>query len=647
MSSKALQENNAIILFGHPVAGSEKVSDEVSSLGLKLLRAAPSDMKWVCAPDIIQPRYSIFKSILPAFMRASIDGAGLSKSDDFLVTYEMFQNSIIPFSPPPLVMAWSTAPALEVLEQIRAKIGTMVTETVSGGKTAFLFKADIWGDYVRAREFKINVIAQAPYGSVNVTALMAARMIAVVLTALTHCIRYPAFADKEHETQFKLGSFRDGDAIDEIEDDDVLKAAVEDSQRTAFAAPMSYSDLEKTTDVPCWVISYKNLPKAITSVDITENFDQLPKDDGIYVPYVPQLSQQDPQAFPEFLRTFVVQSFGEDVESAISNCDEVARQWGLISKTEFGDEAAHYVTAVKMALQGQARPLPLIRQGRYVGAAILGAGFTIYMNGRWYRPVGSQDLQTAIQSSNSHSLALLEIAKMLGNPDARTAAVSAKSMLELRNIITGAFTKPENHDSILRLGGHLTFRESTRWSINPTTISFALKTIRDPSFSLVTADSHKFPIHHSMLLSSDTTAIVWSCFGSYAPSFRVPGGKEFPLEKDMEVTVENAKTGSSRVQKIVRVACRNKVLPEAIKDLREMADKRTIMNPIVQARIKQSQQNMDRFFTGDDGRAVLASLREFCNVSSTTSSSSNKRNIGDADEDKANKKRKVFDLSGW
>jgi len=96
-----MQNSSGIILYGGELGLQMKASADLESLGLKLIKLAPSDVRYTVSNDAIQYRYRLYAGHLPAFMKA-MDGQKTSLLYEFhSITGE---DSLLEFfSPPPVL----------------------------------------------------------------------------------------------------------------------------------------------------------------------------------------------------------------------------------------------------------------------------------------------------------------------------------------------------------------------------------------------------------------------------------------------------------------------------------------------------------------------------------------------------------------
>jgi hypothetical protein len=626
MASSTLKDSPAVVILSAPNPGGPKItiSEEIKRLGLNHLRTSVSALYKVALPDVIQPGYSTFKSCLPYFCAKSVypDRFVNTLTEDLYVSWK--DVTLPPFKPMPLIMAFSRGEApREVIEEMRGKLN--INETVSGGKPAIEFIPANWTDYEQVKKYNPVRTAVCNYEQVNPKALNALRRTLGILTAVVHATRYPAFTDVEHMNNLEdIALWRKNEAGMEIDNDDGSKSsAAENVIGCEVTAPGEFKDIE-VENIPYYSFnrSYNNLPDAETYIELDEF---TPPGDGLWFPYFSEVAAYDEKEVPRFLESYVGLNFGSTRAEALGFLRDSVSEWATAGRSETGKQISHMTAVLRLAVEGQGRALPAFRRGLYAGVVLLGQGFTVQVGDRMYRPVGSDALLDAIQSSDSHQIALIAISSLMGNKVQKDDIMTSTSLLDLSNKLQRHWTKAGDLSVILNHAKYLDFRFKS-WPANLGKISFALSKIKDMSFNIHIEDGSDFPIHWSKIFETDTASLVWSCFGSVAPSFRVPGGKEFSLKEDMEVESSTPR-GDKRVIRMVRIACRMKSLDEAISDLRMMSQKQTIMNPLVMQRVRASQKNMDKMFTKEAGKELLGVLREFCGISA--SGASKKRKVGD------------------
>lgn len=647
MASQTLREDPAVCLLAFPNRDSKGISKDAQHMGLNYLKAEVSSVKVMSVLDLVQPRYALFKAFFPAFVWSSVyNKPTLSAGQNFRVSVDdmLAIRSLMPLKPPPVIIAWSDDIPAETFEKVRNTI--VVTETSSGGKPAFEYRPSSWNEIDKVKGLGANILATANIGFCNIKTFLSCKSIIASLTAAFHAIRYPAFEDHEHKSGFMIGDFASETIdVDDSDSKDFKADYYTASEFEKASAPADFDDLA-LQNVPLWKISYTNLPDALPYINIDDASVKLPPGEGLWFPYYAFLNKYDTEQLPSFLRKYMVNSLGTTVDASIASAVDLCADWGVIGKTDTGKEISHMVKCLEIALESQARPIAVFRREVYQGTVLKGTGFTLIMNGVMKRPVSELNLHNAIERSDGHAAAIRLIGGKMGNKEQTAQVTKVSSMLELRNVLLAGWTKERDREEILKAAAYLNFREK-KWSSNLSTVQFALKSIADPNFVMSSAPIDRFPLHHSMLFETDTLACVWSCFGDYAPSFRVPGGATKHLAEDMTFDVTDRK-GVKQTKKLVRIAVRSKELVDAIEDLRAVQKEQSIMNPIALPKVRVSSENMDKLYTGKDGTELLGSLREFVGLSAS-GKSQGKRRAEDLLDIGSSKRIKggAVDLSGW
>ena len=112
----------------------------------------------------------------------------------------------------------------------------------------------------------------------------------------------------------------------------------------------------------------------------------------------------------------------------------------------------------------------------------------------------------------------------------------------------------------------------------------------------------------------------------------------------MTTTIRGRDGKKQPTAEISKVACRNVVLEVALRDLDMMMEKKEILNPFATPNQRVSQMNQDRFFSSDDGKAVIAGLRSICKVSASDLSKG-KRKASELTGDEPGRKRgRAFEI---
>jgi hypothetical protein len=298
-----------------------------------------------------------------------------------------------------------------------------------------------------------------------------------------------------------------------------------------------------------------------------------------------------------------------------------------VEKTEAGNVLAHIVKVMEIAIEGQARAIPLFTEGSYRGTIISGTGWSASWDEEVIVAKPFETLIDAVNVGNPHNSALNAILAAIGNNEQWVTDAKGRitSMNSLRNCLKTAWTNANVRNVASIQGPRLSFGEKP-WPINVDTLTRAMSLVRDAGTNLAFLNSvEDLPIHHSMLMEDDNISIIWSCFGGMAPSFKIPHGRLQKLESGMTAEVPGRRGEEKKTVAISRVGVRNVLLPQAIADLKWVINEKTIQNPFGQGQVRASQQHQDRFFEGVQGKQLIAKLREMVGVVIAQGSQGQKR----------------------
>jgi hypothetical protein len=365
-----------------------------------------------------------------------------------------------------------------------------------------------------------------------------------------------------------------------------------------------------------------------------QNFEAtFPQTYGLLVPFYAALAKDDKETVPDFFDRYLNKSLGESIEEVVDTLRDIRSAWGVACSTVFGQQVTHLVKVIDIALQAQARPIPIITDGQYLGCAISGAGFTIVKANREYRPWARAELMASWPKVGIHKISLAKIAmKVAANQ--RPKVMACTSMWELHSLMIEAKVKETDRAEIITAAKGLLFEGHKSWQVNLSNLKKAFSLVRSTD---ELKDSDRLPIHSSTVLSTGRIELVWSCFGGMAPSFKVPGGKNFKLSEDMMYDLPGKDPKKKEKGRIVRISVTDKPLEIAVKDLKTVIESQSIDNPLVMSRVKRSESSHNKAFMGDDGATLLVYLRELVGLEAS-GNSSKKRKADDSGEGSSKKK---------
>jgi hypothetical protein len=370
-----------------------------------------------------------------------------------------------------------------------------------------------------------------------------------------------------------------------------------------------------------------------------ESLDDLPNRDGLFIPYIEALHHFDDKVVLDLMNHYFIKCLGDTTEDIVEGFNDFRQGWGNIRRTRTGVMMSVLAVAIQIAIRAQAQAIPLFLQGRFSGVIISGGGFTVNLERVVYRPVSYANLKAEIPKVDTHAVSLRRIRQLQATDVAKTAIDNVTTMGELRAVLLSTWTIESTHkEEILKAARGLNFGEK-HWGINVNTLANAFSFIINTTQSL-----DLLPIHYSQIFETERARVVWSCFGGMAPTFRIPGGRALSLEGSMTTMIRGRDGKKQPSAEISKVACRNVVLEVALRDLDMTIERKEILNPFATPNQRVSQMNQDRFFSSDDGKAVIAGLRSICKVSAQDLSN-RKRKASEVGEDEPGRKRgRAFEI---
>jgi len=261
---------------------------------------------------------------------------------------------------------------------------------------------------------------------------------------------------------------------------------------------------------------------------------------------------------------------------------------GVICYTSIGKVLAHMALCIRLGLQAQSRIYPVFEGGIYEGCVLAGSLFQVVVENNVYGALPPDRLAQQVNLFSTTISSLRAIGTVAGDPELLLTidgSPNFSSFMEMKRILGDKKLTNEERDEVVKLAIHL--RRSS-WALNPSTISKALGYLTIPLWKELPDD---LPVHPTMLFEDDVLAVVWSCFGDMAPSPRFQSGQVVDLRK----SATPAHIGFSQ-----------RVLPQAISDMRDIHSAKTITIPTLNRR---SSVHKDRIFQGNTARDIFGLLR--------------------------------------
>jgi len=572
------------LYFGHKNAKGLAVSPALQSLGVDMLRAAPSSVGIIARPLVTQPGYASYVNHLPAFMKAyneqktiPLDRQGYPAS--------LSMDQCINIGNPPLVVDFGgPVPSghIDTLNDIGfERIKVQRTDNI------IRFPAVTINQVRKIRNMNPSVTTPAPVNTVNLSAFDSWVLVVRVLSNLLLAHTYPAFRDDEHLIE----------EIDSLTEDikrkvhPVSESSISKRQKGASGKARTVGEEDEDMDddddaIPTEPAADVILNRAKPSSKQYAGWgtpSDLPNASGLFFPFLPELCTYDTTTVPSLIEDYLFQSLGDTPERQMDRMEKIRSAWGIIGKTDAGNVAAHLSKVILLSLKSQARAFPFVIDGVYQGCVLSGSRLFVGLHGKVHRPLPYDKLQEETGTYHMHSIVLDQI-KVLCDAEWNKEPTT---MRELREELLSESISEEDRDQIRKLAVHLHFRGERFLAVNAQTLMAIIRDIASPE----ALENTKLPMHHSALFSRDKVYVSLSAFGYQAPSFMIENCPRVPLVSSKAPTT---------------LVMRQKPLDIATMDWKNMLESKEMRNNPRNL----SRANRDRSVVGNDKVVLWGELNK-------------------------------------
>jgi len=233
----SIQKHEAISLFGAPNRQGLTVAKDLSDLGINMFRRAPMAVKISTVPDLQQPRYAMYKGLLPFFIHSYIYNVRVSTlQPGYETTIDL--ERMLPLPMPKLAISWTFNIAEEVKDRVRNEFNGR--DAAAGTRPIMLVPIQNRGNLVDISELNPSEITPTVQESLNLQSYRQLFYINNLITSLLLTHVYPAFNDPEHYNAVRIEM--DGDEEQEegeevMEDNISYTAAVRVGNRDPTYVP--------------------------------------------------------------------------------------------------------------------------------------------------------------------------------------------------------------------------------------------------------------------------------------------------------------------------------------------------------------------------------------------------------------------------
>jgi len=327
-----------------------------------------------------------------------------------------------------------------------------------------------------------------------------------------------------------------------------VQGTKESSSSTEKTASPEKEEYESDTKIVSWNYSRVHFSKSIAdeTKDIikfqgvdTQTYSTYPsvndaatfvKSGGVFFPFVPDLSRQDSDGPISFITHFLFNILGSSIEECRRNLELIRAGWGVLSKTDVGNQIAHFYRCYGLSLEGQAQFVPLFTFNYYEGAIVMGEAFEIVVPGNSARPRSKESLIAELRDVDSHARSILKITEIFNSSQTGQPSIIADALTSIGIIRKKVLSLPLTQDQIekVRLLCYR-LRFTDEWSVNLTSLTNFLSYIRSGELP------ESAPVSPAAIDENDIGKAALSCFGRMCPSFIIPSGRTLDLRKPIPV----------------------------------------------------------------------------------------------------------------
>jgi len=194
----SLQNNKAVLLLGAPNDKGLTVSPDLADLKIDLIRRIPSEANFLAIPDKVQPKYPLYKGVLPHFLLSFVKGKRVSLGTQGCAS--AYIGPVLPFPLPDLAISWTTAIADEVVDELRVKWNAL-TGTAKG-KPCLLIPIKEMASLPQLAVYKPNPVAPTVEDAINLSSYRYLNVVLRIFSSFLKMHSYPAWSDLEHYGEF-------------------------------------------------------------------------------------------------------------------------------------------------------------------------------------------------------------------------------------------------------------------------------------------------------------------------------------------------------------------------------------------------------------------------------------------------------------
>jgi len=447
----------------------------------------------------------------------------------------------IPIPSPPVVVRFEKELSAEEVEKLKG-LGASVFAQKGKGSEMYSFgseavDADLIGQLLRHTK-KCEQFNPVPNGAINIGTFTQFLRVLGIVTMFLKTQTYPAFQTQPIDDE-DFGRF---DSIEGLLKRKVTLQSGGLAKRTHVEGVANEEDADADVDMEDCVEDFatgqgdSSVPVAKPSQPVDVYYGgptELPALPGLSFPYFQGMIAQDTNFVSSVVREYFLFCLGDEQDSIISAHKKIKGALGAIAFSETGQILQHVFLGIQLAIQGQARLFPFIKDGKYLGFALLGGGFKLSIDGYVRSPVPHVELLATVSKMDEHRVAVGEIIMKL----AKMKLISTKRMPSKTWAKEAMETASSNPRELVERIKELTLDDETREEIEKLAnrLSYPQRFLDFSSTNILYAvdllvSGEWPPLDKPMFTRGGTiTALtpelsVFAMFGDTSFSFRTVGG---------------------------------------------------------------------------------------------------------------------------
>lgn len=635
--------SNSTVFFGAPPVEGQVISDTLRAKGINLLKLSPSSVKIHGGPSTIQPGFAMYKSYLPAYLRAGITRETVTPNEAYGCLPHSLLKQPFPLLLPDLVITFR----YPITEDQRKKLHDLnFNDTVIRGRPALIVRNPQREHVKAAEDLNADPNSPSPENAVNLRDLRKCAIIRGILKSFISVHQYPAFVDEEHESEFRKGFKGEIGTITPNEKDEDFITALTSAQPSVQGNTDTIMEDAEWRDINVHQVRFRvNLPVPAIDQPLFYDVNSVPISAGLLFPYEPQLAKFDKFTVPNVIYQYFFAGLGDTVEDATKEFEEIVASWGNVFNTEFSNVMSHIFKVIEISLRTQTRPILMMTANNYDGVFMQGSAFHITVNGTHYTAVSKEEIERDIKRMDSHASALWSILQQLNlsKEERQGYFEGMESIWDLKDVVDTVSINggPTVREQMIKNAQFLHFPKDRYAGSYATAIEKALLCIATPTQKIKEVGS----LHPPLIFEQDRISLIMGCFGPLAPSFRVPGGKEMRLSSQFKVPCVRGKVGREFEdhREVKKLAVQFVPHEVAVMHMRQVIEQKTILNPFGNIKIVRSASHISKEFEGESFSMLIEGLRKVAQVVVSDEKGKGKREREGESEERYKKKGRMDD----